>query len=393
MAYIEKKKGRGGRLCYRIQVRSGQHKWSETFYPTTTKPAQIRAEVMREADRFEREMVSGKIDVPSLNEYIARHWKQAARATLTPQQYEQYMQNLSRVICPFLGRYTLDRITPREAQALVDQMAADGLKTSTIRKYMRSLRSVLRHAIDMEVIQDDPCKKIRYPRQEQDQRTHAWTPEQCQSFLQFVRTGYDRMDRTGRRFHEVPDFKWFVFFTLSIYGSFRRGEIVALQWKDIDFDNHTITIQRAAQKIKGSVYVKAPKTAAGIRTVTMPACVFDAIAMLPRKGEFVFTQGGTVSPDAMIYPTSPTKTFNVLLHAYNCANPDDQLPRITLHDLRHTGATILLESGVGIETVSRRLGHSKASVTLDIYGEAMEKTDKTAAEKLDQLLTHKTEEE
>ena len=271
-------------------------------------------------------------------------------------------------------------------------MASDGLKTSTIRKYMRALRSVLRHAIDMEVIRDDPCQKVRYPRQEPDQRIHAWTPQQCQDFLEFVRKGYDRYDKTGRLYHELPDYKWYCFFLLSIYGSFRRGEIVALQWKDIDFDSHTITIQRAAQKIKGSVYVKQPKTQAGVRTVTMPARVFDAIAMLPRKGDFVFCQGGTVNPTEMIYPTSPTKTFTVLLHAYNCSHQDNQLPLITLHDLRHTGATIMLENGVGIETVSRRLGHSKASVTLDVYGESMQKTDRTAAEKLDELLTRKEEE-
>lgn len=77
-----------------------------------------------------------------------------------------------------------------------------------------------------------------------------------------------------------------------------------------------------------------------------------------------------------------------LIRQYNhCANVSDTLPVIRFHDLRHTSATLLLAAGADIETVSHRLGHSQASVTLDVYGHWMKETDKTAADTLGRLLT------
>ena len=394
MAYIEKRKGRGGKLCYRIQVRHGRHKWSKTFYPIATKPAAIRAEVLREAARYEAYVTRGQYkESLSLLEYVNKRWIPAAQAELSLAQQEQYISVLSRIICPFLGHLTLEEITPRQVQDLVDKMAKDGLKVTSIKKYICALRSVIRHALDMREITEDPCRHIRYPRQQIIRRTHAWTPEQCQNFLDFIKTGYYRVDSKGRRYHETPDVKWYAFFLLALYGSFRRGEIVALRWSDIDFDDHTITIKRSVQKIKGQVIIKEPKTISSIRTISMPAGVIETLQMLPRKGDYVICRGGTVDPGGMLYPTSPSKQFCKFLNAYNSIHQANKLPVITLHDLRHTGATWLLESGIGIETVSRRLGHSKASVTLDVYGESMQRTDRTAAEKLDELLTHKSKEE
>ena len=113
----------------------------------------------------------------------------------------------------------------------------------------------------------------------------------------------------------------------------------------------------------------------------MPASVLEELQKRRTPGAFVVSDHGQ-----RLYPTSPTTAFRKHLEAYNEAHPGKPLPVITLHDLRHTSATALLESGVGIETVSKRLGHSRASVTLDVYGHSYEHVDRTAAETLDKII-------
>lgn len=387
MASIEKRKNKKG-LVYKITVSHQGVRHSESYRPLATKPGAIRAEVLREAERYTAWVQSGGTSDCglTLDEYITSRWKRDAKADLTPAQYEQYMSVLDRLIRPRLGRMKLESITQREIQALVDKMTTAGLKTASIKKYLCALRSVLAHAEYAGVLEADPMRHVRVPKMKKENRVHAWTPEQCRNFLQFLRTGYIQETRAGRHYKRTIDHKWYCFFLLSIYGSMRRGEIVALQWDDVDVENQKITIRRSVQRIRGEVIIKSPKTVAGIRTITLPAIVFEELKRLPHLGRWVITTGGTVSPGSMLYPTSPTKMFRMCLHAYNTANKKDPLPEITLHDLRHTGATLLLEHGIGIETVSRRLGHSRASVTLDVYGESLESIDRTAAEKLEMLL-------
>ena len=84
--------------------------------------------------------------------------------------------------------------------------------------------------------------------------------------------------------------------------------------------------------------------------------------------------------------STPNKVFKKIIHLYNLKHPDDLLPDITLHGLRHTSATLLIGQNVDIKTVSHRLGHADTSTTIDIYAHALEKLDKDAADKLANLL-------
>ena len=378
---------KGSRLTYRITVSHNGKRYTTTYHPTAGTAAQIGAEVRREADRYEQEVRQGVTAKSSqtLADFLPQ-WRAQAEKELTPSQMEQYTAVLSHDICPLIGHIRLVDLQTADVQRVIDTLLKRGLKPATVRKYMCAVSSVIRYALDMGIINTDPTARTRYPRQEQAQRKHAWTPEQCVSFLSFVHDGYARTDSAGRTYKQKTEYKWYVFFLLSIVGSFRRGEIVALQWDDINRDACTVTVRRSAAKVKGKVYLKEPKTAAGIRTISLPAYVLDAVYNLPRISEYVITRGGTVDPGARLYPTSPSKQFRHLLAAYNRIHKKAPLPVISLHDLRHTGITILLEHGVGIETVKRRAGHSRASVTLDVYGESYDRTDRQAAETLQRVL-------
>ena len=178
-----------------------------------------------------------------------------------------------------------------------------------------------------------------------------------------------------------------------------------LTWNDVDFKSRTISINKAITKTKEGQFVKETKTVAGNREIMLPSQCFEVLKEWKLKqmelalslgdewqGEtgkdfdknYIFIQlenGSRMDID------TPTHKFKKAIRNYNdsCTCEENKLPEIHLHDLRHTSATLLLSNHVDIETVSHRLGHSKASITLDVYGHWMEETDRTASDTLENL--------
>ena len=181
-----------------------------------------------------------------------------------------------------------------------------------------------------------------------------------------------------------------------------------MTWKDLDFDKQTVSITKAVAATKDGQIVKGPKTDAGVRDIVLPS---ECFALLKKwkgeqrllclkmgtawKGHRDIIHGGKMT-DAFdenavfiqidnglpVHIATPGHKFTEVIDLYNktCEKEEDKLPKIRLHDLRHTSATLLLSKNTDIETVARRLGHSKASVTLDIYGHALPENDRQAAD-------------
>ena len=236
-----------------------------------------------------------------------------------------------------------------------------------------------------------------------------------------IRSHTRKLEKTGETY-DVPEYtekrkvplQWRIYFTMAIYGQMRRGEMCALTWDDIDFENHVISINKAVREVKGlGRVIKEPKTKAGIRDLIMPSDLFELLKEWKKEQVKLCVSLGTAwkghrtttlkdgTKDSFgknalfiqkenglpIDVSTPYHKFGEIVDYYNqqCKNEKDRLPKIRLHDLRHTGATLLLGKNADIETVSRRLGHSKASVTLDIYGHALPENDKKAAETMESM--------
>ena len=179
-----------------------------------------------------------------------------------------------------------------------------------------------------------------------------------------------------------------------------------MKWSDIDFENRTIKIDEAVTMSKDGEKVKEPKTEAGRRTVKLPRVCFDLLedwkkeqrelslklgtAWTGKRGRdfeenFVFIR--TENGERMNVQT-PSAKFRKILVAYNkSVDEEERLPMIRLHDLRHTNASHLIAHGTDFETVAKRLGHSKASFTLDVYGHALESMDDKASDTLEELFS------
>lgn len=176
--------------------------------------------------------------------------------------------------------------------------------------------------------------------------------------------------------------------TLALATGMRRGELLALRWIDIDFANATISVVRSLEQTQGGgLRFKSPKTKSSRRTITLPP---SAVAMLTahRKEqlELRFQLGlGKHDADALVFcnpegkPISPN-SFSVMWGR--------AVPEATFHSLRHTHASALIAAGKDVVTVSRRLGHVKPTITLNVYGHLFTKTDADCATAIEEMLAN-----
>ena len=171
----------------------------------------------------------------------------------------------------------------------------------------------------------------------------------------------------------------------------RRGELMGLQWGDLDLEAGKVRIERAIEKTKArGLRLKPPKTKHGRRTITLPA---GAVAVLRqhRKAQLELRLAlgiGRLPDDAFVFgdidgkPRDPDR----ITQDWKRFSAAKGLPRVTLHALRHSHASALIASGTDPVTVSRRLGHGSPVVTMSVYAHLFDRTDEAAAQSIDTVL-------
>lgn len=409
---------------YRIQVELGKDIHgkriveSMTYHPKATTQKAIEREVGKVALEFEDKVRKGIFvegDKTTFAEF-AEVWKSDwARRNLTKRAYEDYIYQLEKTALPAIGHMKLSQIKPMHIQGIINQLEAEGKAPKTIRHKFGSINSVMRYAYRMELIERNPCERCELPKMKPDTELHFFTIEQAKTFLNALTEEYtihyperERVDKNGKKYkikaysiqRTIP-LQFQVYFTLALLGGFRKSELLALTWNDVDQAAHTITVSKAASRFDGKQFIKEPKTPAANRTISLPDSCFDLLAEWKlEQTKQMFDLGskwegkrGKEYDDNFIFITTygkmmdlntPGHKFKEILDYYNgaCEREENKLPYIRLHDLRHTSATLLLAMGTDIETVKNRMGHSRASITLDVYGHALPSVDLEASEKL-----------
>lgn len=238
-----------------------------------------------------------------------------------------------------------------------------------------------------------------------------FTPEQTATFLNYIAKpytiktkGHQRTDDTGKTY-QVADYtitkelplQVKVLFTLAIYSGLRKGELLALTWDDVDFQNNTVAVTKAAAVVNNQQIVKVPKTRNSYRSVSIPKSVIKQLQQLKNEqlryrlkvreywqGEnWIFTQD---NGKMMSYYT-PYSALQDILNHYNADKAEaDKLPMIPFHGLRHTKATLQIAAGTDVRTVSAIMGHRETSTTMNIYSHSLQTAEQEAANKMEKLL-------
>jgi integrase len=366
---ITKRLDRDGRVAgYQVQVRlPGSQRRTLGTVPT-----------MREARLLAQQ---GQVDLSSgrltddkrqrLNDYLVA-WIESKRPGLAAKTFDSYDLNRRR-LAPHVGSIRLDVLRPVHVQQAYSALSSTGLSPKSVRQAHRLLHASLQDAIRLGLLSVNVTDSTSPPR---DKHTEMRTLTAPQLITLFQATRDDPL-------HAL----WIVLATTGL----RLGEALGLRWEDIDLNAGTIRVQRALQRQsgKGLVFVD-PKSASSRRTVDLTAIAIEAlIAHRTRWLECrLLLDDGWRGPDVVfassvgspLEPSGMSERLGSLLAR-------SELPKIRVHDLRHTAATLALQQGVNPKVVQEMLGHSSITLTLGPYSHVLPPMRREAAERLNTLFT------
>jgi integrase len=336
----------------------------ETFHGTR-KQAQTRLAQILAAG------ADGTLTDPSsvtVGNYLASYLDNATR--VSQKSLERYRQLAAHQIIPHLGPIRLQRLRPEHLEQWHAKLTAV-ISARTVGHAHRLLSSVLARAVKNGTVARNVAAICKPPRVEADE-VEILSPAQVPAVLEAL---------TGSWLYAVA--------ALALATGMRRGELLALHWCDVDLDKATLRVERSVEETKAhGLRIKPPKTKAGRRNVSLPGAT---VAMLRahraeqmrirlscgigEKPELVF---GTLG-DELRSPNNLSSQWRRILRTRN-------LPQVSFHSLRHAHVSILIDQGIDLLKISRRIGHTRASITLDKYGHLVGGNDDAAAKAMEGIL-------
>jgi integrase len=323
-------------------------------------------EVQRIAVLFEEECKWGaSFTAVKLETFIDQWFEEYANIKLKEQTLRGY-KSIRQRINSELGHLRLDKVTTRDVQRFIGKLAATErenrkgvtLSAKTVKNSVSLISSVYEYAVRMHLIMKNPCTGVTLPRYER--------PEVEMPSLADTRILLDVLSQEIGNGEPLA-----VFLTLAVYTGLRRGELLGLEWRDIDFEHRLVSVRRAAYytKLRGA-YTDTLKTKSSFRTLRLSAAAIKWLEQYRdwqrgyaaslgdkwRDSGRVFTNW---CGEAM-YINAPERYLKQICRTHG-------LPIVTLHSLRHLNASLLISAGLDVKTVQASLGHSSASTTLDIY--------------------------
>ena len=370
---------------FEYQVQTGD-KWGYTITVTPADPVTGRyPQITRKGFKSERAARSAmneaigtiaKEGAPATNTGIsvkdwAHKWLQSNDGKLRPWTCKTYHHTVLHYIIPHLGSLPLAKLSPRHIQRMYDTLG-ETLSQVTVHRVHRTLRTCLLAAVKEGVLDKSPTSRVESPERRSVERKTLSVAD-AKRMLAWMKEHRPTTYRAA---------------FLAIYTGMRQGEVAGLQWQDIDFDDGLIRIQRTRQRIAKTDTLGAAKTYGSHRRIIVFPMVIEE---LKRWRDEQKESPLGCAPDRFVVQTDAGKTPApaAWTTVIRMARKELDLPPVTFHDLRHTHATWLLESGVDLKTVSERLGHASITITADLYGHVTDDMQRKAMEKLGAMMKEK----
>lgn len=426
MKYDEK----GWPLSCRIVVSNGrdgngkQKRESITWYADTseqtTKRQRERAYQLA-ADKFEEDVKSGKYTRAAnitLAQYLNEWLETYVKRELSTASHSACKSWIDRVIIPELGNIKLKSLKKVDLKEMYRKMEDGELtgnptkySSNTIRRVHQIISSALSVAVDDEILERNVCLGMKLTKKDKMADVKHFEDDQVIAFLESLDNPYfvtwrgrQHKDGTPSAEHKEEmnvQLQLKVLFYLAVFAGLRRGELLSLCWDDINFEDRTIDVTKSIELDKSKGESKSTKNASSNRIVKVPQMCIELLSELKQeRGEYkaamVGRWKGNPSNDLIFIKEdgtamgkdTPNRAFRSAIKRYNDTH-EDQLPEITLHGLRHTAASILIDSGMSDVTVADVLGHSDPSTTKRIYAHAFRKAKDEAADVMDERLSRK----
>ncbi len=285
---------------------------------------------------------------------------------VTIMNYERLLKN----ILPIIGNYKLSKITPY----ILDDMYSELFKGTKVKElsynskydYYKLINVMFNQAIKWEFLSTNPNSKTQKPKKEKVERKF-YDMEQSKKFIECLKN---------------EPIKYRALLTLALDSGARRGEISALRWSDLDFDTNTLVIDNSLKVVNGEIDEKKPKTNSSNRIIILNDTTVEVLKEYKEwQDEYIKKLGSKWQGTDRMFTDEVGKHMNPsTCYKIFCKVTDKYgLEHIRFHDLRHTSASILINSGVNFKAVSERLGHSNINITSEIYAHTFQSTKKESA--------------
>lgn len=338
-----------------------------------------QAEVKAKLEKAIQE--SRGLDIVKAQSYTVGQWLDVwfeyyAKVKVRPSSHKTYQGYIKNHIKPRIGNVPLTKLTTLDLQVMYQELLAKGrvdriesqhqpkgLSAKTVRNLNQIISSAMKLAIQQKLISSNPADGCALPRIEHKEMK-TLSLDQLAAFL-------NEAKRTGT----------FALYYIDLATGLRRGELLGLKWQDIDLDSGVIHVRRQVGCINGKVQEAPLKTKNAYRNISIGA---DAVSILREKKKQDGGRSAYVFPSPTGGPMSPDSVLHMLHRVLERAG----LPELRFHDLRHTFATLALQNGVDIKTVSGMLGHFSAEFTLDTYAHVTTAAQRRAANTMGNVLSH-----
>lgn len=314
-------------------------------------------------------IVEDKPPYPTLRAYADKWLNTEAKLKIKTSSWHMYQSILNAHLLPVMGSERLNEISKADVKQLVYDMFERGLAHNSVKKNIGCLSSMLSDACESEIIAKNPCQNIRIPKPEhkkpqRDPRPFTWDEREhfeiiCQ--------------------HHFPEL-----YPIVICGfrtGARIGEMLALQWNDIDFFNRLISIQRNLTEYG----ISTPKTKGGERQVRMTSQLMDILKAQRKKAKAHKLKNGWDNMPEWVFftKTGICYHYNTMRRYWQRAAEKAGLLGRNLHDMRHSYATLRLSNGDSLHEVSKEMGHSSTNITYSTYYMWLPKESGSNIDKLD----------
>ena len=387
-----------GKNSYRLSCLAGYNLQGKPIKKTKTVHG-TKKEAEIELAKFVADVQNGMvIEGKSLKfSEFTEIWKRDyGSKELAPSTYKRYCRMLETRLLPYFGHFYVNKIKPTDIMQFYDLLSKDtqlvrkkdngGNKTlkplsgKTILEHHRLLRAMLHKAVYWQVIVSNPAERVQPPKAKKPKRKY-YDDDQCKILLENL----EQLDE--------EEIKYKTAIILTVFTGVRLGELMGLEWNDIDFRNGIVSINRSSQYLADTgVFTKMPKTESSIREVAIP----DFVISLLEEYKLWYEEQKSLYGELWInsnrlfvqadgkpmHPSTISKWFVKFIGQIG-------LPVINFHGLRHTNATLLIAQNIDVAVVAARLGHAQITTTFNFYVHPIIAHNKKAGFALENLLLSK----
>lgn len=367
MAEIKKIKLKNGQIRYTTKIYLGVNpatgKRTQTSITRKTKK-EVERKIRELKDQIDKGYVRSSSN-PTFEE-VYKEWRVVHDAEAKPITIESVESKFKVNILPYLANLRVKKITSEILQNMLNEMAKKAKKKS-IENYKMYTNQVLRFAKQKKYILENPMEFVKIPKLNKDflydpdstvEKRKYWTKDEVLDFLRLAKEEFSLVD--------------YSICHIILFSGMRKGEAQALLWSDIDFGSNVIHIRKTLAFEKGEFFLQTPKSKASVRSISMDQQSMNILKYLrieQKKGYlkkgWQFDKNGPVFNSHSDGSYMRMQHLNTIMDAYYLRH--ESFYRVTIHQWRHTHASLLFESGASLKDVQHRLGHEDIQTTMNIY--------------------------